>query len=101
MSTGENIRAAEDDGSIVVELARSGKTIIVPPGVSILESVREAGVEAPSSCEMGTCGACETRVLEGEPDHFDAVLSPTERKAGDRMMICCSGALSKKLVLDL
>ncbi|HEX7710704.1 MAG TPA: PDR/VanB family oxidoreductase, partial [Sphingomonadaceae bacterium] len=89
------------DGSFTVALARSGIELAVPPGKSILETVRAAGVAAPSSCEQGTCGACETRVIEGIPDHCDAVLSPKDRREGKSMMICCSGALTDRLVLDL
>jgi ferredoxin len=89
------------EGSIVVELARSGVTVVVPPGETILDTIRDAGIPTNSSCEQGTCGACETRVIEGIPDHFDAVLSPKERAEGKVMMICCSGALTDKLVLDL
>lgn len=92
---------APPDGSIIVELARSGLTLTVAPGESILDAVRAAGIPANSSCEQGTCGACETTVLAGIPDHFDAVLSPRDRAAGKTMMICCSGALSDRLVLDL
>ncbi len=92
---------AASDGSIIVELARSGLTLCVPPGESILEAVRAAGIVANSSCEQGTCGACEVTVLEGIPDHFDAVLSPKDRATGKTMMICCSGALTPRLVLDL
>ncbi len=89
------------DGSIEVVLARTGLTLRVAPGESILDAVRAAGVGANSSCEQGTCGACEVAVLEGVPDHFDAVLSPRDRAAGKTMMICCSGALTPRLVLDL
>jgi ferredoxin len=89
------------DGSFVVELARSGLVLSVPPDKTILEVVREAGVAAASNCEHGTCGACEVKVLEGVPDHFDAVLSPQDKRAGKSMMICCSGALTERLVLDL
>ncbi|ODU79143.1 MAG: hypothetical protein ABT10_21255 [Novosphingobium sp. SCN 63-17] len=88
-------------GSFIVELARSGLTLTVPAGESILDVVRAAGVQANSSCEQGTCGACETRVLAGTPDHYDAVLTPKERREGKVMMICSSGALSERLVLDL
>jgi len=88
-------------GSFVVELQRSKRTLTVPPGKSILQVLQEAGVAALSSCEEGVCGACEVRVLEGIPDHRDAVLSADERKQGKSMMICCSGALTDRLVLDL
>jgi ferredoxin-NADP reductase len=92
---------AATEGNFVVELAQSGLSLEIPPGKSILEAVRDAGVSVPSSCEQGVCAACETKVLEGVPDHRDAVLSASERKAGKSMMICCSGSLSKRLVLDL
>lgn len=89
------------DGSFVVELAKSGRTVTVPPGKSILHALQEAGISALSSCEEGVCGACEVKVLAGVPDHRDAVLSSSERKQGKSMMICCSGALTERLVLDL
>ena len=59
------------------------------------------GMTLASSCEEGVCGACETRVLEGEPDHRDVILSPDERVANETMFICCSGCKGKRLVLDL
>jgi vanillate O-demethylase ferredoxin subunit len=49
----------------------------------------------------GVCATCETRVLEGIPDHRDLVLNDAERAAGKTMMICCSGAKTPTLVLDL
>lgn len=93
--------AAATDGSFIVELARSGRTFTIPPGQSILRVLQEAGIATLSNCEQGVCGACEVKVLEGVPDHHDAVLTPAERRQGKSMMICCSGALSDRLVLDL
>jgi vanillate O-demethylase ferredoxin subunit len=49
----------------------------------------------------GVCGTCETRVLEGVPDHRDMILTDVEKAASKTMMICCSGAKTPKLVLDL
>ena len=54
-----------------------------------------------ASCEQGICGTCETRVLEGVPDHRDSLLSDEEREANNVMMICCSGSKQDMLVLDL
>ena len=54
-----------------------------------------------SSCREGTCGTCETTVVEGEIDHRDSVLTPTERLNGDVMMICVSRAAGPRLVLEL
>jgi ferredoxin-NADP reductase len=89
------------DAEFEVELAQSGRTLTVAPGVSVLDTVRAAGVEVLFSCTEGTCGTCETDVLEGEPDHRDSVLTPEEREAGETMMICVSRCRGRKLVLDL
>lgn len=88
-------------GGYSVSLARSGKQFAIPPGRTILQVLRDGGVETPFSCEQGVCGACETTVLEGIPDHRDAILSEPERAANNTMMICCSGCKTQRLVLDL
>ena len=88
-------------GGYVVELAHSGRTFEIDAGQSILKTLCAAGFNIPFSCEEGICGACETKVLHGVPEHRDSVLSPAERAGGKTMMICVSGAKSGKLVLDL
>jgi ferredoxin-NADP reductase len=84
-----------------LELARSGLTLTVPPDRSVLETVEEAGVEVDFSCREGTCGTCETDVLDGRPDHRDSLLTEEERAAGDTMLICVSRSCGPRLVLDL
>ena len=96
-----NGTAAAIAGGFEVALARSGRSIVVAPGKSILDALLEAGIEAPHSCREGVCGTCETRVLEGEPDHRDLVLSQAEHASCKLMMICVSGCKGKKLVLDM
>jgi tetrachlorobenzoquinone reductase len=92
---------ASKTGGFVVKLARSGQEVVVMPGKSILETLREAGLSLDSSCEEGICGVCETTVISGIPDHRDAVLSDHEHATNRSMMICCSGCKSERLVLDL
>ena len=84
-----------------VELRRSGRTLTVAPGVSVLEALGAAGIEVLSSCRQGTCGTCETTVLAGQPDHRDSLLDDDEQAAGDCMYPCVSRSLSDRLVLDL
>jgi ferredoxin-NADP reductase len=93
----------EGEGSDGFELvcAQSGLTLTVAPGVSVLQALREAGLDRPSSCEQGVCGTCECRVLEGEVDHRDSILSASERAANDVMMTCVSRAKGARLVLDI
>ncbi|QFR01411.1 oxidoreductase [Streptomyces phaeolivaceus] len=89
------------DSEFEVVLERTGRTVTVPVGVSVLDTVRAAGVEVLFSCAEGTCGTCETDVLEGTPDHRDSVLSEDERAAGETMLICVSRCRGSRLVLDL
>jgi ferredoxin-NADP reductase len=96
-------KAREDSASLSfeVELARSGMTLTVPADRSVLEVVEEAGAPVLSSCREGTCGTCETTVLEGTVDHRDSLLTPQEQACHDTMMICVSRAACPRLVLDL
>jgi ferredoxin len=84
---------------VVCETA--GRVVLVPAGTTILQAVREAGLEVTPPCVDGLCGMCETRVLEGEPDHRDVLLTPEEHACGDTMLICVSRARTDPLVLDL
>ncbi|WP_298367967.1 PDR/VanB family oxidoreductase [uncultured Bradyrhizobium sp.] len=89
------------EGGFEVRLARSNRTIAVEPGKTILDALLAAGITANYACAEGVCGTCETRVLEGIPDHRDQFLSKEEQAANTSVMICCSGARSRTLVLDL
>ena len=86
---------------VEIELARSKKILTVPRDRTILDAVLEAGIDVPFSCMEGICGSCEVTVLEGEPDHGDSVLSDQQKRTNKTMMLCCSGAKSSRLVLDL
>ena len=95
-----NVESATEGGFTVV-MAKSGKEVAIPAGHTILHAVNEAGANIPFSCEEGVCGACETRVIEGVPDHRDMILTDQERTENRTMMVCCSGSKSARLVLDL
>ena len=83
-----------------MELRRSGRTVQVPPGVTLLDALIEAGLSPDHSCREGVCGACETKVISGDIDHRDQLLSKQERAANKSMMICVSSCRSGCLVLD-
>jgi cytochrome P450/ferredoxin-NADP reductase len=84
-----------------VELRDSNLTINVPPDRTVLDILEAAGVDIACDCREGLCGSCEVRVIEGEIDHRDRVLSQAEREKNNQMMTCCSRARGKKLVLAL
>jgi ferredoxin-NADP reductase len=89
----------DEDRPFRVRLAKSGGEYAVPPGETILDVLRRAGVETRSSCELGYCGACLTRYRGGEVDHRDPILGEVARQT--HLLICCSRATSEVLELDL
>jgi tetrachlorobenzoquinone reductase len=97
----EDAAAASDIGGFWVELARSGEEYFIPPGKKVLEVLFDAGVDVDYSCELGICGACETKVISGTPIHHDSVLSEEEQASNEKVMICCCGCASERLVLDM
>lgn len=90
---------AEDGTAFEVELRRTGRTVAVAAGQSVLSAVREAVPDLLHSCRQGFCGTCRQRVLAGEVDHRDELLTDDER--ADTMLICVSRCAGERLVLDL
>lgn len=90
-----------DNSSFEVQLAKSGKVIVVPADKSVAQALAESGVNIKTSCEQGVCGSCLTRVLSGVVDHRDMFLSDAERLANDQFLPCCSRSKTQRLVLDL
>ena len=84
-----------------VELQKSGRTVEVPPHLSVLDALIEAGMFPDHSCKEGVCGACETRIISGEVEHLDSSLTKSEQAANKTMMICVSRCKSERVVLDL
>lgn len=88
-----------DDRPFQIEIKCTGQKIDVPVGTTLLEALRFHGLAVPSSCESGTCGSCKTRLIAGEPDHRDLVL--TEQEKTKYIMVCVSRAKAGDLVIDL
>jgi ferredoxin-NADP reductase len=91
--------AAATGAAAEIELAGTGKIIGLQPGQSVLDALRMGGYAMESSCEAGTCGACKTRLLAGEVDHQDFVLTDDEQR--DWMMVCVSRPKGGRIKLDL
>jgi ferredoxin len=84
-----------------VNLARSGIRLEVPAGVSLLETLENAGKSIPNMCRKGICGECSLSVLQGAPLHRDLYLTDQEKAANTTMMCCVSRSLDQELELDL
>lgn len=89
------------DTAFEVVVDSTGDAYEIKAGCSILSVLREKGFNVDFSCATGVCGTCETSVLDGEPEHRDAVLTDEERESNETMMICVSRAKSARIVLDI
>jgi ferredoxin-NADP reductase len=86
-----------DGPSTSLELFQDGevKPFEVRPGEHVLAAARRAGYDLPSGCEMGACGACRVKLIDGDiqiPE--DACLSDSEKQQGYRL-ICVGSARGK------
>lgn len=70
------------------EVLSRGKTfnVKVESGQSLLQVMRDAGFDVPSSCETGTCGTCRIRVRKGKVEHRGSALTGEEK---ENEMLCC------------
>ncbi|WP_238005951.1 PDR/VanB family oxidoreductase [Dactylosporangium sp. AC04546] len=83
------------------EMRRSGRVVQVPADRSLLSVLQDVDPSLDFSCENGVCGSCETRVLDGVPDHRDDVLQPGDRDRRDVIYPCVSRVRGSRIVLDL
>ncbi|CAM5381125.1 iron-sulfur protein [Streptomyces spiroverticillatus] len=90
---------AGGSGAFEVELRRSGEVVRVAADQSVLAALKPVVPNVSYSCEQGFCGTCQQRVIEGEIDHRDELLTDSERD--DSLLICVSRAAGERLVLDL
>ena len=89
------------DGSFEVIAEKSGVTVTVAEGTSIIDALEAVGVEVLSSCQEGVCGTCETKILAGIADHRDSLLTEEERAENEYMMICVGRSKTPSLTLDI
>lgn len=99
----EYFQAATEIGGAAFEVIarRSGKSVRVAEGQTIVEALAGIGIKVKMSCEQGVCGTCLCTVLDGTPDHRDVYLTDEEKADNDQILLCCSRARSASLVLDL
>mgnify|MGYP001041009426 CR=1 FL=1 len=73
-----------------VKLAGTDRSFVIPADRSISDVLVEAGIPIDVKCSDGICGVCTCKVLDGEVEHRDFVLSNAQRKT--EMISCQSRA---------
>jgi MOSC domain-containing protein YiiM/ferredoxin-NADP reductase len=80
------------------ELKASNKVVEVGASQTLLDVLREVGMDVDSSCEVGNCGTCRVDVVDGRVEHRGTGLLE-EEKCG-AMLACVSRGVGR-IVLDL
>lgn len=72
----------------IVDFAKSGRKYECSSADSLISVAERHGIAMPSSCRVGQCGTCATRVLEGEVEMEvdDDGLDPEQRHQGYRLV---------------
>ncbi|MFX0579325.1 PDR/VanB family oxidoreductase [Nocardia nepalensis] len=83
-----------------IEFASTGAVVEVPADKSALDTILQSRPDRPYSCRQGFCRTCKVRVLSGEPEHRETVLTAADHAAGE-MLVCVSRSRGGRLVLDL
>ena len=73
-----------------VELHRSRRVVVCPPGETILAATARAGIRLPSACTQGICGTCVQTKLSGEVEmHHQGGIRQRDIDQG-RILPCCT-----------
>jgi CDP-4-dehydro-6-deoxyglucose reductase, E3 len=90
------------EGKIVrVSLSKSDCSFSAAPEMSVLDAALEAGLNLPHSCKGGNCGACRTRLLQGEiryPNGPPLGLSDAEVREG--FVLLCQARACSDLTIE-
>jgi ferredoxin len=69
---------------------------------TLLDALRDQGVDMMWDCLRGECGLCVAQVVEveGELDHRDVFLSDEEKAEGRAIITCVSRAVGGAITID-
>ncbi|WP_213601434.1 ferredoxin reductase [Pseudoxanthomonas japonensis] len=87
-----------DEGEVDIRLQRSGRTLRVPRGESLLVALEQHGLKPPSGCRMGICNTCACGKSAGSTRHLpsgELIHEPTQA-----LKLCIHSAATD-LELDL
>jgi ferredoxin-NADP reductase len=90
-----------DGTEFSVTVASTGASVTVGADETLLAALNRTGVAAPYSCQQGFCGTCRVRVLDGEVQHRDTLLTDPERSAGYLLTCVSRAAEGARLTLEL
>ncbi len=85
-----------------VRVRDAGCELTVRPNRTLLDALRDEGVDMMWDCLRGECGLCAATVIdcEGELDHRDVFLSDEEKDERGAIITCVSRAVGGAITID-
>lgn len=75
------------------------ETTHIPAHGSLLESLEKAGIPVESQCRKGFCGACRTKLIEGDVEYIHEPLGFTQK--GEVLACCCKAKTDLSIEVKL
>lgn len=86
--------------SFSIRILPSNHTYSVEPQETLLEGALRSGIHLKYSCENGSCGECEARLVKGDlgpVDYHDYTFNENEKRDG-KILLCRSHAASDLVI---
>ena len=86
----------------VARVRDAGAEVTVRSNRTLLDALKDEGVDMMWDCLRGECGLCVAQVIEveGELDHRDVFLSEEEKEEGATIVTCVSRAVGGAITID-
>lgn len=96
------VEGAVDTTPDEVTILLDGRTTVAQyyPGNTVLQTARMAGLQAPSSCETGSCATCMARLTEGSARMLNNEALDEEEVAEGWVLTCQAMPNSRTLRVE-
>ncbi len=86
-----------------VQIILDGETfnIKVPEGTPILDAGLDEDIDIPFSCQSGSCGSCQCKILKGEVEMEEQEVLTQEEIEEGYILSCVSFPKSSDLVIEV
>ena len=83
----------------ILRLAKSEKEYLIPADKTATDILTEKGFGIDIKCSDGICGVCKCKLISGDVEHRDFVLSKKQRR--DQIILCKSRALEENGIVEI
>ena len=76
--------------SLLIRDGARETTVLVPPGDTLLDAARAAGISLEFSCTVGGCGTCALRLVDGDVELDEPNALTADERASGLILPCVS-----------